>query len=213
MKREFKVGDRVKIIKKGSHGFDIGDILTIKQIYYEGTKHEHYKAENIKEKFWYVNKDEIELISKALTITISDKITTLTDGTHTTSINRYYTDKHDEELAVNLVVKKYYDELRKIEEENKLPKVGDMARVIDSGKLYPRFDEWLINNNVPLKSAIKWVDNHRFGDKIDKMYEVIAIHSRDKYDDTKLVLIEGDDCAFIIGIDGLEKVENRYVDK
>ena len=51
--------------------------------------------------------------SKTLTITTSDSTTTLTDGTHTVSVNRYHTDKHNEEIAVREVVKKYYDEINK----------------------------------------------------------------------------------------------------
>ena len=39
--------------------------------------------------------------SKIFTITTSDTITTLTDGTHTTIINRYYTDKHDDTVALS----------------------------------------------------------------------------------------------------------------
>ena len=57
--------------------------------------------------------------TKTLTITTSDSTTTLTDGTHTTTINRYYTDKHDEKVAINEVVKKYYDELYEIDRASK----------------------------------------------------------------------------------------------
>ena len=72
--------------------------------------------------------------TKTITITTSDSTTTLTDGTHTTTINRYYTDKHDERVAVNTVIDKYYDESGEIEREKDTPKIGDKVKDSTFGK-------------------------------------------------------------------------------
>lgn len=54
------------------------------------------------------------------TITTSDTTTTLTDGTHITTINRYYTDKHDDMVALEEVVKKYKSEMEEMPKEKHL---------------------------------------------------------------------------------------------
>ena len=54
------------------------------------------------------------------TITTSDTTTILTDGTHTTTINRYYTDKHDDMIALEEVVKKYKSEIDETPKEKHL---------------------------------------------------------------------------------------------
>lgn len=59
------------------------------------------------------------------TITTSDTTTTLTDGTHTTSINRYYTDKHDDMVALKEVVKKYKSEIDEINKDKEIKEAID----------------------------------------------------------------------------------------
>ena len=59
------------------------------------------------------------------TITTSDTTTTLTDGTHTTSINRYYTDKHDDMVALEEVVKKYKSEIDEINKDKEIKEAID----------------------------------------------------------------------------------------
>jgi hypothetical protein len=127
---KFKVGDKVRIIgnKSSGHKFNIGEVAKIEKIYDEWTDREHYMASN-ESKSYYVSYVDIELFnkltSKSLTITISDSTTTLTDGIITVSVNRYYTDKHDEEIAVREVADKYYQELDRIErEKNRKPTKG-----------------------------------------------------------------------------------------
>ena len=71
---------------------------------------------------WWFNEEDLKLVednSKTITITTSDSTTTLTDGTHTTSINRYYTDKHDDMVALEEVVKKYKSEMEEISKPTK----------------------------------------------------------------------------------------------
>lgn len=230
MKREFKVGDKVRIRQWDDmvKEFGInGRIIKVKKSFTtlmrplcgEECVITDMKDDEIKLKFknegkriynWGFSTDMIEHInqptSKTLTITTSDTTTTLTDGTHTTTINRYHTDKHDEQIAVNSVIDKYYDELKQIEIEKNKPKVGDMVRVVDRGCLFSRNHIWLEKNNVPLKTAIKWKWGNTNID--DKGYKVVCIHTHNDIfgDNRTLVLIEDDHDAFIIGVEGLEVV-------
>lgn len=144
--------------------------------------------------------------SKTLTITTSDTTTTLTDGTHTTTVNRYHTDKHNERNAVSSVIDKYYDELKQIEIEKNMPKVGDMVRVVDKGEVYTMNNLWLEENNVPLKTAIKW--RYKNSDIKDSAYKVVCIHKHNlvEFEDRMLALIEDGGDAFIMNIEGLEVV-------
>lgn len=145
-----------------------------------------------------------DLSSKILTITASDTITTLTDGTHTTTINCYYTDKHDERVAVEYVVKKYYDELNEIDRVNKMPKVGDKVKVINNGRTYSNYDTWLIKNNINIKYAVKWISGK--SPTNEYVYKIVAIY---KHLDSKdiLALIEDEYNCYIINVEGLEVVK------
>lgn len=150
----------------------------------------------------------LELVSqspnKTITITISDTITTLTDGSHTTTINRFYKDTNNEKVAVSEVVKKYYAELDEIERASRMPKVGDAVKVIDNGRTYSSYDTWLIANNIDIKYAIKWTTGKH--PKNDSIYKIVAIH---KHSDSRamLALIEDDYNCYIINIEGLEVVK------
>ena len=216
MKREFKVGD----IIKGANGssrytftnehMTRGEVVEVKCGFRNREIKvkiiEHTKTPSQVGMLYIVYPEHFELIdsqSKTITITTSDTITTLTDGTHTTTVNRYHTDKHNERNAVSSVIDKYYDELKQIEIEKNMPKVGDMVKVVDNGCLYSTNHMWLEENNVPLKTAIKWKYNN--GDIDDKEYKVICIHKHNSFDSV-LALIEDEYNAFILGIDGLKVV-------
>ena len=139
------------------------------------------------------------------TITTSDTTTTLTDGTHTTSINRYYTDKHDDMVALEEVVKKYKSEMEDINKANKEPKVGDKVKVVDDGKVYSMYINWLITNNVSLESAIKWQCG-KFPNNEEK-YIIKEIYPHTEFKKNVLALIEDEYNAYIINIEGLEVVK------
>ena len=139
------------------------------------------------------------------TITTSDTTTTLTDGTHTTTINRYYTDKHDDMVALEEVVKKYKSEIDEINKANKEPKVGDKVKVVDDGKVYSMYINWLITNNVSLESAIKWQCG-KFPNNEEK-YIIKEIHPHTEFKKDVLALIEDEYNAYIINIEGLEVVK------
>lgn len=221
---KFKVGDKVRIldgskIKDYRGGWcmvgSIGEIGIIKKVMLpnEYSSEFAYKINDLKNNesdYTGYTFDErgLELVSqspnKTLTITTSDTITTLTDGIHTTSINRYYADKHNERNAVSIVIDKYYDELAEIERVSKLPKVGDKVRIIDYGKTYSTYDKWLIENNIDIKYAIKWTAGKHPINGYN--YKIVAIH---KHLDSRamLALIEDDYNCYIINIEGLEVVK------
>lgn len=127
---KFKVGDVVEIIGNSDcHRFKIGDIVELYEDCGGNFKGRTSKNETC---FNHIKHSDMKLIKdykstlKTFTITTSDTTTTLTDGTHTTSINRYYTDKHDDMIALEEVVKKYKSEM---EEINKPTKGKDLIGV------------------------------------------------------------------------------------
>ena len=217
MKREFKVGD----IIKGTNSYKYtwtnehmtkGEVVEVKCGFRNSEIKvkiiEHTKDPSKVGMLYIVYPEHFELIdttSKTLTITTSDTITTLTDGIHTTTVNRYHTDKHNEQIAVNSVIDKYYDELKQIEIEKNMPKVGDMVRVVDKGEVYSTNYMWLEleTNNVTFKTAIKW--KYDYKDIEDKEYKVMCIHKHNSFNSV-LALIEDEYNAFILGIEGLEVV-------
>ena len=69
--------------------------------------------------------EDVNITPKTLTITTSDTTTTLTEGTHITSINRYYTDKHDDMVALEEVVKKYKSEMDEINKDKEIKEAID----------------------------------------------------------------------------------------
>ena len=127
------------------------------------------------------------------------------DGTHTTTINRYYTDKHNDMVALEEVVKKYKSEMDEINKASKEPKVGDKVKVIDDGKVYSMYINWLITNNVSLESAIKWQCG-KFPNNEEK-YIIKEIHPHTEFKKDVLALIEDEYNAYIINIEGLEVVK------
>lgn len=202
---KFKVGDVVIIIKNvNGHCFKVGDIVEIYEVTnYNGRCRRIGENQTLGNLVWFW---EMELIkekkegfnTKTLTITTSDTTTTITDGTHTTSINRYYTDKHNERNAVSIVIDKYYDELAEIDRVSKLPKVGDKVKVINNGKTALIHKSYLISNDVSLEFAIKW--NMKYTPVNGNKYTVSKI-----VDDN--AFIEDENYAFVINVEGLEVIK------
>ena len=130
---KFKVGDRVRIIGNcNQHEFKIGEIVVLKSewdgISIFNVNGYGFRAEReigTTGSYNIVRTRDLELVtesqqqSKNLTISISNTTTTLSDGQHTTTINRYNGDKHDERKALKYVVEKYYSEIERV---SKMPK-------------------------------------------------------------------------------------------
>ena len=151
------------------------------------------------------NEEDLKLVEnisehKTFTITTSDTITTITDGTHTTTINRYYTDKHDDMIALEEVVKKYKSEMEEIERAEKMPKVGDKVKVADSGETYDINKYFLIENKdkINIETIIKW-ESGELPEK-DNVYKVVFKK------DNKFI-VEDDNSSYIMNAKGLKVIK------
>lgn len=133
IKMELKVGDRVEILggtkQKGWNSNMkkyIGTKGTIVNIFNGEPK---FKVKmDLDKDYWFFNKVDLKLASNTqpqqFTITVSDSSTTLTSGDKTVEIKRYYTDKHDVKIAIDSVVKKYFDEVEMEEKKKNRPTKG-----------------------------------------------------------------------------------------
>ena len=204
---KFKVGDVVEIIGNcNAHCFKVGEKVKLYELWdnedsgigvaflAQRLDGEYIKANVVRTKDLKLN----EISTKTITITTSDSTTILTDGVITVSVNRYYTDKNDEEIAVSEVTDKYYDELARIEREKNTPKVGDKVKVIRVGQTYDTYSKWLIENNASINSAIKWKCGEIPSTKAE--YKVARVVKN-------YALIEDDYNAYIINIEGLEVIK------
>lgn len=214
---KFKVGDIVEITgNSNSHDFKIGEKVKLYReyndgllLYYRngGTAFRAEKLNGSKIQCDIVRVSDMKLAStdKVLTITTSDDKTTLTDGTHTTTIKRYYDDKPNEQNAVAIVIDKYYQELKDIEKAEKLPKVGDTVKVIDDGRTHSTYDEWFTKYNIDIKYALKW----KYGESPNngERYKIVAIHPHDRDKSSTLVLVEDERNCYIMNIEGIEVVK------
>jgi len=207
-KVEFKVGDRVEILGGTKQKDWCSDGTMKKYIGMKGSieRNDYYEDKfkvrlDLDNDYWFFNKEDLKLASNTqpqqFKITISDSITTLETNGKKVEIKRYYTDKHDVEFAMQEVVNKYFDEVRKEERDAELPKVGDKVRVIDNGKIYDTYSDWLIENNVSIESAIKW-KRGKYPENGEEytIKMIVGTH----------VLIEDDYNAYIISVEGLEVV-------
>ena len=218
----FKTGDTVKIIaNSNAHCFNIGEEVVLENIESEDCKPDYlvFRA-NIASgtRSWgnCVRTTDMELVvptETTITIKVSATTTTLTDGSHTTSVVRYKRDKHDTEKAVHYVTEKYFyelnkkkrDELKKLEElEKKVPVVGDKVKVVSNGKTYSTYKDWFSIYNISTKYFLKW--NECSAPRDGDTFEVIAIHPHTNCGNN-LALIESQNRTYIIGIEGL-KVTN-----
>ena len=221
---KFKVGDIVEIIgNSNTHGFKIGEKVKLYREYSDGSVLYYrnggmaFRAERLnggKIQCDVVKVSDMKLVStdntdKVLTITTSADKTTLTDGTHTTTIKRYYDDKPNEQNAVAIVIDKYYQELKDIEKAKNMPKVGDTVKVIDNERTFSCYDTWLVKNNIDIKYALKWVKYNSPNN--GERYKIVAIYPHggmSSYDKKSiLALVEDERNCYIINIEGIEVVK------
>ena len=203
---KFKAGDMVRIIKNGTHCFEKGDIVELYEINERKDMLRGKQKGNSRDFGNWIEFNEMELIKEStFTITTSDTITTLTDGTHITSINRYYTDKHDDMVALEEVVKKYKSEIEDVDRVNKIPKVGDKVRVIDSDTTYPTYYKWFFENKINDECAMKW-QYDRCPNEREGTFRVVSLGKHNIYDDM-IALITDDNHTYLINVDGLEVVK------
>lgn len=81
--------------------------------------------------------------------------------------------------------------------------VGNRVRIIDSGQFYSTYDRW-ITKNAP-EYYERW-KNSKKRHKLDLIYTVVKIALHNEYEGVDLYLIANNDCVFLAGIKGIEKV-------
>jgi hypothetical protein len=195
--REFKVGDRVKLIKDNWNNNlegQIGIIVDVKNKEHEGGvgiefnnfKSGHECKGNAKEgQGWYYPIENIEIIlannnSKSIHITFDNNTThaVLKDGKDVikrAKVGLYYEDEYKFETGVIEVVKKLLD----IKEEEEVKpfvkaKVGDRIRIVNNnGEHYPEVNNGDIHKVVEvLEDGVITDENNAFWDDDDE-YEII----------------------------------------
>lgn len=62
---KFNIGDKCKVIKDGTHGFEVGEEVEIIEIIDDYSPAQPYLAMNSSGNQWYMYEDEMELINKA----------------------------------------------------------------------------------------------------------------------------------------------------
>ena len=95
------------------------------------------------------------------------------------------------------------EEIRKEKEEGKRIKVGDWVQVIDNGRSYTTYHEWLYD-----KVRFQHVKKYAYGDVPPNglIGRVIVIGNHELDKSKKLIGLEADDCVYIINIEGVKKV-------
>lgn len=131
---KFKIGDVVEIIgNNNNHRFKIGEKVKLYAMWdttetkygcaflAEGEDGRHYTQSIVRAKDLKLIKDS----TQSFTITVSDTITTLKSADKTVEIKRYHEDKHDVKVAIDNVVKKYFDEVEEEERIKNRPTKGE----------------------------------------------------------------------------------------
>ena len=126
---KFKVGDVVEILDgTEQYNWELSGLMEK----YIGTKGKIITSSEYRPRFevkleldgdkWWFNEEDMKNVTpstQSFTITVSDTITTLKSADKTVEIKRYYTDKHDVKVAIDEVVKKYFDEVERINRPTK----------------------------------------------------------------------------------------------
>ena len=143
--------------------------------------------------------DQSKLVNNSestFTITITPSISTLTDGTITTTIKRYHTDEHNERSAMNELIRRYYM-------EKNMVNVGDTIRITEQTKTLSTNKELLLHHNIPLATALKWsmYKAPMCGEEFKVVNVLKDLESRDLY-----CLVENEYDAYIVEMEGIVNV-------
>ena len=143
--------------------------------------------------------DQSNLVNNSestFTITITPSISTLTDGTITTTIKRYHTDEHNERNAMNELIRRYYM-------EKNMVNVGDTIRITEQTKTLSTNKELLLYHNIPLATALKWsmYKAPMCGEEFKVVSVLKDLESRDLY-----CLVENEYDAYIVEMEGIVNV-------
>ena len=209
---KFKIGDKVTVKRKGSNWNPdgkmdhwLGKVMTIKV--YDNNDDTYKMYEDISEHdgvgWWWSEKD-LELYESApeenISIVMRDGKVIATDISSGTSVEV----SGDFESGVK-------EALESLLEKKKEIKVGDKVTIVDSGKIYSGYWQW-VADNVEDKGLIARYKYEGSPSYFKETYIVRAIAPHGRYQSTKLAYIERvflEDCpseCVLIEINGIEKV-------
>ena len=104
-----------------------------------------FKCKCYDDDIWVFNEEDLQEIgTHTITLSLSDTKSTMSDGDKTVEVNRYYTDKYDEQQTIKELTKKFYAKPKKkvkmlcISTGKKYGIIGEETDLIDSfgEKLY-----------------------------------------------------------------------------
>jgi len=73
-----------------------------------------FKCKCYDDDIWVFNEEDLQEIgTHTITLSLSDTKSTMSDGDKTVEVNRYYTDKHDEQETIKELMKKFYAKPKK----------------------------------------------------------------------------------------------------
>ena len=185
---EFKVGDRVKCIKKGAYA-PVGTIGTVKWIIDDrqpnrqsyGVAWDTYvNGHSLNGRCDYgfgefVNAEKIELIKDDQQIFVTcenNKVISIIkrDGKEISRGIAIYSPEDDFEYGVKLATERAFDKLKKL-------KAGDRVKIVNAGKKYSTYAEWFKeSDNMDLAPYYRYGVHELNSDEIDGEYTIKAIY-------------------------------------
>lgn len=207
---EYKVGDKVRIIdKQHGHEYKIGQIVTIDEV----DERSYFGKERTNGRPWYFTDDECEIYTPT---TPNQSIHITTDGMKTYGVMKcgnkvvkrveakcHEDDEFSFETGAKIVMDRLFDDEneKKIENDSTI-NVGDKVKIIDGGKAYTTYTEWVMQN-CPEKAVYYRYNVYEANGIVGTVIK-IAPHM---ITDIPLCYVETESNAcYLIGIEGLEKV-------
>ena len=200
---KFNIGDKVIVAKKGGtwniEGMMdkwLGKVMTIREVWGQGG-YQMVEDENENNGGWIWNEEDLTPLDAVITIMrYGDKVSA-TNGKET-AVVKIEIDYGD---AVHEAVDKLFKKANEIH-------VGDIVEVVDDGKMYTTYSEWVAKNVNDKELIARYAYNRET--MPSGSYEVVAIapHNGDRSEPMLAYLKSGKyfgEC-FLIDVKGIKKV-------
>lgn len=200
---KFNIGDKVVVARRGRNWNSdgemdhwLGQVMTVKDAYCDTYTMEEDQSE--REGGWMWDEDDLEPANAINIAMYNNKIV----ATDVVTGDKAEVECDDFRNGAKNAIDKLFEEKNKI-------KVGDTVMVIDSGRLYSTFYEWVADNVEDKKAIARYAYGKSDIDTSEK-YKVIAIAPHLFIKDRTLAYIETEGSSrgycFVINIDGIKKV-------
>ena len=199
---KFNVGDKVVVARKGENWnlegkMDkwLGKVMTIREVYGSAS---YQMVEDEGEYYggWAWHEEDLDPIDETITIMRHGEKVSATNGRETIAVEI----ESDYDDAVHEAVDKLF------KEENEIH-VGDIVEVVDGGKMYPTYSEWVVKNINDKELIARYAYNRET--MPSGSYKVIAIapHHGDGSEPMLAYLKRrySGEC-FLINIEGIKKM-------